>query len=169
MEKTVNQDVPNNIDPTPTPEPSKRTFTQEEVDAVISERLKRERAKYSDYDELKAKADKLNELEEANKSELQKATERATELENKLAGLEKANEIRSIREKVAKETGVPASAMSLLTGETEEACKEQAQVILGIAAPNKYPSVPDGGEVQHINNNGSARDQFKEWASQVMN
>lgn len=44
-----------------------KTFTQEQVDAMIGERLGRERAKYADYDELKAKADKFTKIEEANK------------------------------------------------------------------------------------------------------
>lgn len=167
MESTVNQVATTNPDGQ-TVEQNERTFTQAEMDAIIADRLKRERTKYSDYEELKSKASKLDELEEANKSELQKATERANELESKLAGLEKQNEIRSIREKVAKESGIPASALSLLTGETEEACMEQAKAIMSIATPNGYPSIPDGGEIQHINK-GSARDDFKEWANQANN
>ena len=127
MENTVNQDATINNEPTQTPEGNERTFSQADVDNVVSERLKRERAKYSDYEELKAKAAKLDEIEEANKTELQKATERATELETELNGLKKANEIRSIRDKVSNETGVP---VNLLTGEDEESCAAQAKEIL---------------------------------------
>ena len=58
--ETVNQEVT---------EATERTFTQAEVDAIVGDRLKRDRAKYSDYDDLKAKAAKFDELEEANKSE----------------------------------------------------------------------------------------------------
>ena len=42
---------------------SERTFTQAEMDAIISDRLKRERAKYADYNELQAKAAKFDEAE----------------------------------------------------------------------------------------------------------
>ena len=52
-----------------------RTFTQAELDAVIGDRLQRQRAQYADYDDLKAQAEKWSEHEEAQKSEIQKALE----------------------------------------------------------------------------------------------
>ena len=162
MENTVNQDVTTN-EPTQTTEQNERTFTQAEMDNVIAERLKRERAKYTDYEELKAKAEKFDEIEEANKTELQKATERANELEAKLTSLEKQNEIRSIREKIANETGVP---VGLLTGEDEESCKTQAQSILEFAKPTGYPPVKDGGEITH-NQTRTAKEGFSEWFGEI--
>ena len=65
-------------------EPAEKTFTQDEVNAIIAERLKRDRGERADYDELKAKAAKLDEIEEANKTELQKANERAESLQKEL-------------------------------------------------------------------------------------
>ena len=47
--------------------PEGRTLTQADIDRIVEDRLKRERAKFSDYDELKAKADKLTEIENANR------------------------------------------------------------------------------------------------------
>lgn len=136
--ETVNQEATEN----------EKTFTQQELDAIVSDRLKRERAKYEGFEDLKAKAEKLDAIEEASKTELQKATERAQELETELNGLKKAESVRLIREKVAKEAGIPMASMSLLTGETEEACLEQAKTILAIAQPNtSYPQLKDGGEV----------------------
>ncbi len=55
-----------------------KTFTQSEMDAVVQDRLRRNDAKFSDYDDLKAKAARLDEAEEASKSELEKATGKAT-------------------------------------------------------------------------------------------
>ena len=37
-------------------EQATKTFTQSELDAIISDRLKRERDKYADYETLKEKA-----------------------------------------------------------------------------------------------------------------
>ena len=37
-----------------------RTFTQAEMNAIISDRLSRERSKYADYDDLKAKAQQFD-------------------------------------------------------------------------------------------------------------
>lgn len=132
-----------------------KTFTQEDVNRIVQNRV----AKYADYDDLKAKAAKLDEIEEANKSELQKATERAENLQKELDGMKQAEAIRTMRDAVAKETGVPAD---LLTGGTEEECKAQAEAIKAYAKPGKYPKVPDGGEPQN-HKGATTRDQFAEW------
>lgn len=137
--ETVNQE-------TTTEQSEERTFTQSEMDAIIGDRLKRERAKYSDYEDLKAKATAFDEAAEASKSDLQKATERADSLQAQLDALTKATEERNLRDKVSAETGVPAS---LLRGDSEEDLRAQAEAIIGYANANKasYPQVKDGGEV----------------------
>ncbi|MBU2051244.1 MAG: hypothetical protein KKH61_20040 [Gammaproteobacteria bacterium] len=58
-----------------------QTFTQADLDRILKERLSRINQKYADYNDLKAKADKLTEYEEAQKDELQKAIDRATAAE----------------------------------------------------------------------------------------
>jgi len=52
-------------------------LSQEQVDAIVKDRLARERAKYADYEDLKSKASKLDELELQGKSELEKAQQTA--------------------------------------------------------------------------------------------
>lgn len=142
-----------------------RTFTQEEVNAIVGKRLAEEKSKFADYDVLKAKAEKFDEAEEANKSELQKATERANNLESELNALKKADEVRVMRENVAKETGIPSN---LLTGATEEECKAQAEAIKAYAQPSGYPRVKDGGEMPKPNN-GSTKQQFADFMNQLIN
>jgi hypothetical protein len=141
-----------------------KTFTQEEVNQIVSERVKKERAKFEGFDDLKAKAAKFDELEEAQKSELQKAQERAEELERKLKAIEHEKGVQSVRAKVAQEKGIPAE---LLTGETEEACISQADKILTFAQSNGYPAVKDSGEVGKTGK-ATARDQFDQWAKKVL-
>ena len=116
-------------------------------------------AKYENFEELKAKASKFDEIKERNKSELQKANERADALQAELEGMKKAESVRKIREDVAKEMGVPAS---LLSGDTKEECETQAKGILSFAKPNSYPSVKDGGEVRNAGTK-QTRDQFADW------
>lgn len=140
-----------------------RTFTQEEVNAIVGKRLAEEKGKFADYEALKAKASKFDEMEEANKSELQKATERANALESELNGFKKAEEARLMREKVAKDTGIPSN---LLTGSTEEECKAQAEAIKAYATPNGYPRIKDGGETPKPT--GSAQQQFADLMSQIL-
>lgn len=144
-------------------ETKKDTFTQEELNSIVNDRLKRERAKYEDYEELKQKASKFDELEEANKTELQKANDTVEALKKELTALKSANSIREIREKVSAATGIPAN---LLTGETEDDCLEQAKNIMEYAKPSSYPVVKDGGELQNISK-PNTRDQFNEWATQA--
>ena len=142
--------------------PEEKTFTQEELNAIVADRLSREKAKYEGFDELKAKAEKYDELEEANKSELQKASERVASLEAELESVRKNEEIRAIRDKVATETGVPAN---LLTADTEEACTEQANAIKEYATPT-YPNVRDAGELTGTSK-VDTRTQFAQWAEQA--
>lgn len=139
-----------------------RTFTQAEVDNIVSTRLGKERAKFSDYEELKAKADKYTEIEEANKSELQKATERAEALQARLDEMENASKIHNLRAEVSKETGVP---VDLLTATTTEDCKKQAEAILAFAKPASYPTVHDAGETTGVNTKTTS-DQFADWLNQ---
>lgn len=159
MSKTVNQETATNN----TQEP--KTFTQEEVNGIVNDRLAREHKKYEgiDLEALKTKAAKFDKLEEESKTELQKATERAEKLQAELDGIKKANEVKSIREKVAEEMAIP---VSLLTADTEEECREQANAINAFAKPSAYPQVRDGGEPRNLNTTAT-RDDFAKWAQQV--
>jgi hypothetical protein len=53
--------------------------SQEELDRIVTDRLRREREKFADYGDLKAKAAKLEEIEQANASDLEKAVRKARE------------------------------------------------------------------------------------------
>jgi hypothetical protein len=158
MEKeTVNQEKTNGGTGSGTPE---RTFTQSELNAIVTDRLSREREQYADYAALKEKAEKYDAAQEADKTDLQKATDKVAALQAQVEAYTKADNLRRIREKVSKETGVPAS---LLYGEDEDSCKAQAQAILDYAKPQTGgTAIRDGGEPQG-KPGGSTRDQFADW------
>ena len=153
MEESTNA-VVETTETTETQEPkAEKTFTQSELDRIVQERVK-------EMNEYKAKAAKYDEMEEANKSELQKAQDKAAKLEKELNELKHGNEIRDIRAKVSGEKGVP---VDLLTGETEEACVQQAEAILKFAQNNTgFSYVPDGGEVKTTAKKTTAN-QFADW------
>lgn len=134
------------------------TFTQEDVDRIVQKRL----AKFADYEALKEKAEKFDAAEEASKSDLQKAEERAAALQAELDALKKADTIRTVRDEVSKDKSVPAE---LLTGETKEECEAQADAILQFAKPTAYPRVRDGGEPTGKMKRAT-RDQFADWLNQ---
>lgn len=133
-------------------EPQERTFTQNDMDAAINERLKNERkrhaeelSKFSDYEELKSKAAKLDEIEAANKSEIEKAVEalnaankRAEDAEAKAAKLEADAAHAALVAKVAKEHDVPAD---LIAGDDEDALVASAQALKAYVEASK-PQVP---------------------------
>lgn len=125
MNETVNQEM----NETATAQKENRTFTQDEVNAIVADRLARERAKYADYDDLKAQAGKTDALQQ------------------QLDAIAADKARREMKQKVSDATGVP---VELLTGETEEACTAQAQAIRAYANP--YPNVKDGGTAGAIGN-----------------
>lgn len=137
-----------------------KTFTQAEMDAIIGDRLARERQKYSDYDSLKEKAAEFDKAEEESKTELQKALESVTNLQNELTTLKTANTVREVREKVAKDMEVP---VSLLTADTEEDCKKQAQAIKDYAGgvKKKYPAAKENTNINHQNADDA---NMRDWA-----
>lgn len=161
MAETVNQDATNNAqgqNGTQGQTDTQKTFTQDELNAIVNERLKREREKYPDYAALKEKAEKYDKYEEESKTEIQKMTEKADRLQKELDDIKHAESLREIRAKVAKETGVPEN---LLSGATEEDCKAQAEAIKAFAKPT-YPSVRDGGEPGG-NPGVTTAQQFADW------
>ena len=73
-------------------EKDEKKFDQDEVDKIVSDRLKRETKKYADYEDLQKKAEKLDKIEEDKKTDLEKA-EAALEKE-KVASEEKDRKIK---------------------------------------------------------------------------
>lgn len=74
------------ISTTETPKALEKTFTQAELDGIIKQRLAR--AVPADYDELKARAEKLDALEAGQKTDLEKAVARAERAEAKTTEVE---------------------------------------------------------------------------------
>ena len=142
---------------------TEKTFTQAEIDAIIEGRLAREKQKYADYESLKEKADKYDEFQQQNKSELQKATEKADALQAELDTLKKEGTVRQVREKVSKELNIPAE---LLSGEDEETCKKQAEAILKFAKPKSYPGTSENRR-REMNSNQQADAGMRVFARQI--
>ena len=90
--------------------------------AQLADRLAR--AKPADYDDLKAKAAKLDEIEAANKSEIEKANDAKSQAEQRAAKAE----AEALRWKVAAKHGISDEDAELfLTGTDEETLTKQAQ------------------------------------------
>lgn len=157
-ETNIQVDVTENVE-TESQETQAQMFTQEDVNKIVETRVHKERKRFADYEELKAKAQKFDEMDGASNEELLKERQRADELQSQLDALIEQNAIRSTKEKVSSETGVPAN---LLTGNDEETCRAQAEAIKAYAGAHAYPTVKDGGEASKAQASSTA-DQFADW------
>ncbi|ASU81412.1 hypothetical protein CDO52_00215 [Nocardiopsis gilva YIM 90087] len=111
------------------PSTSTPTFTQDDVDRIVSERLARERAKYADYDDLKSAA-----TEAAN---VQREYE---ELSGKTAQVEQQLRV----ERAARRYGLDDDLLPFLSGQSDEEVEERAKTLATklTAAPPPTPISP---------------------------
>lgn len=112
--------------------------TQEEFDAAIKERLSREKAKYSDYDQLKSRVTELETENvglkstiEANNQSKADADKQLEELQDKIAGYETA----SLRTRIALKHGLPYDLADRLQGNDEESFEADAERLAGFIKP----------------------------------
>ena len=142
--------------------------TKEQIDAIMNlngtdiNSAKKNLTELQDqYEAAKAR---VTELEQAA-GQLSEAKTLAESLQTELTSLKAANALRDMRISVSKDTGVPAE---LITADTEEAARSQAEAILKWhgAQPN-YPIGNEGGET--ITPSASTtREQFAEWANAAL-
>lgn len=125
----------NNSGETPAADEFKPITSQDDLNRIISERVTRERSKFADYRDLKAKAERLDELEQANQTEAEKAATKIAELESQLASTRR----ESLRVKIAAEHGITdADDIDLfLTGTDEETLTKQAKRLAERTADRK--------------------------------
>lgn len=157
---TVNNTDPTPQDPAANTAPDEntetQTYTKEQVEEIVKSRLARDRKQFADYDVLKTKAAKLDEIEEANKTELQKATDQIADLQSQIAAAKQ----RELINTVAIKYGIPADYMDMLHGTDEETLEAQATKLQALLKPAQKPVMreepPSGGHSPFI---GSAPSQ----------
>ena len=117
--------------------------TQEVFDQLFNKRWAREQAKYADFEIYKAAYEKLHQMEEADKSELQKAEERASKAEDKLAELEQQSKLANLKQVIAAEQGLDPR---VLYGSTKEELLECAANIKAVIGSRAAPVVHADGQ-----------------------
>ena len=123
-----------------------KTFTQEEVNAIVEKRVARVKSEPpADYEELKRKAAAYDEAQEAAKTELQKATEAATGWKAKYDELNAQVERRKAIDSAAAEYKVDASMLARMEGDVEDNAKFLAE---RAEAEPKYGDMHDSGNYQ---------------------
>jgi hypothetical protein len=92
------------------------TFTPEQqaqVDRIVRDRLARQKAQFADYEDLKNKASEYDKIAESNKTELQKAQERAAQAERTAA------EAQERAQRTLTEAAITAAATGKLADPTD--------------------------------------------------
>lgn len=119
-----------------------KTFTQEQVNALVGSARTHERQKYPNYEQYKAAFEELEKIKEGEKSDLQKAIERAEKAEGERNALQAEKDKSSWASEVAKATGVPAE---VLRGSTKEEMEAHAEALKPHFSKSAAPVVGSDG------------------------
>lgn len=117
-----------------------KTFTQDQVNDFLAKEKGKWQQQHADYDDLKAKAAKLDELEAASRTDVEKAAQRAADAEQKAADAE----ARALRFEVASTKGLSAAQAKRLTGSTREELEADADELLDTFKPAEEPKPTPG-------------------------
>lgn len=136
-------------EPAETQQPAgEQKFSQAEVDRIVKQRAERIAAqKYGDYDDLKSKATKYDELEQANKSELERATNDRDSHKSRADKAEAAARRFEVAFASAPEHVTPAQIKAVakrVTGDTDEDLESDAAELFELLAPKpaEEPETP---------------------------
>lgn len=100
--------------------------SQDDLNKVIGERIKRERARFADYDQLKAAADELAQIKDSQRTEAERF---AAKLADAISRAELAEQ-RALRSKIQASHGISDEDADLfLTGADEESLLRQAKAL----------------------------------------
>jgi len=127
---------------------SEKLFTQAQLDAIIKDRVHRESLKYKDYEDLKAKAAKLADLEKAQMTEQERIQAELREAQEKLTKLQAEAEnvrIENLKLKVLDEFGLAKSWLTRIGGTTEEEIRNDAQGLKKMLDSMKANTTTIGG------------------------
>lgn len=118
----------------------------------MESRLSRERAKFADYDDLKAKASQVDELS-AKLGKLETAAEEAKAAKEELKAIKDREKLDATKAEIAKEYGIPAE---VLRGGDEKELREHAEALKGTI--KLYPET--GARKQNGGASGDEKSDF---------
>ena len=132
--------------------------TQEEFNAAIKARLERQQRSFEEaHREEFEKARAYDEIQEGNKTELEKAQERTAELENELEAIRKRDQLIEWKREISKQTGVPEE---VLRGDTWEEIEAHADSLRSHIAQARPGFVSSDGFAPSKTESASTASQF---------
>lgn len=122
----------------------KKIETQEELNAIIGDRLKRSETKHAEetaglrkeIDALKAERDALSKEKQDNTTKYADYDKNLSELQAKV----KKYETDSVKTRIAREVGIPEELIDRLRGETEADLKKDAESLKALLPKKEAPS-----------------------------
>ena len=145
---------------TETTDTQAKVFTQTDLDAIVRDRLTRERKKYADYDKYKAAYEASLTQEEKTQQTLAEMTQRISELEAEKTAREELDAHKALVKKVMDAEGIDYKYAPLMTAKDEDGLKAQAQLLSATATfsePSKNERRKPSDAPQ------SAAEAFGEW------
>jgi hypothetical protein len=143
-----------------------RTFTQDDLDKAVRDRLNREKAKFADYGDLKAKADQLDQLTAAQKTAEQRAADDLAKAQ-KAAADALAD---AVRYKAAGKAGIdPESDDFALIGSGDEETVMTRAARLGalLASERELAQLKEQQGSKHVPDSGRPRPVLRPGATPV--
>lgn len=136
------QTTPTAGEPKPEPAQPERTFTQQDVDRIINERIAKERTKAESMAaKAREEAERKAAEEQGKYQELyQAAQQKAADLEAKLH----AAEIASIKRDVAQRLNMPIALAQRLQGEDEATIEADAKALMAALPKPTAPNINSG-------------------------
>ena len=130
----------------------KAPASQDELDRIIQKRLDRERSRFSDYDDVKARAEKAAELESV-----------AADLRKRVEQFESRDARSALVKKVADDNGVDADLLAEMRGDSEDDLTAQAKRLADRLKPAS-PVIP--GQAKSPEN--APRDESYEFMKRLL-
>lgn len=120
--------------------------SQDELNRIIEARLARERGKFADYDDLREKATKFDEAQQASLSEIERERQAREAAEKELNKYRTREQVSQWAAEIVKDSAIPAS---VLRGSTKEELAEHFEQLKALAPPasKSRTHVPPGKPV----------------------
>lgn len=119
--------------------------TQEELDNIVKERIRREREKFADYDELKKRVSELETENGTLKTSIEETKKTITESEAQITDLQgkvSNYETASLRTRIALQNGLPYDLADRLQGTDEATLTADAERLASFMRPAPAPQAP---------------------------
>jgi hypothetical protein len=121
-------------------EVSEKVLPQTEVDGIIEKRLERERGKYSDYEDLKAKAVKVDTIASDYENKLKEKDTKIGDLSKEVS----TARLEGTKIKIATQFKLSDEAQEFLTGDSEDKLREQAEKLSKVGGGKKVVVTKNG-------------------------